>query len=185
MEKMKEKFNISKDASKQAVDRLMKDYFELCQTDHTKLGFSATPVNNDLFHWEIKLFDFDKTLCKDFINDLKSFASNHDGQDYIKLEMKFHSDYPYKPPFIRVIQPRFVFHTGRVTIGGSICFELLTSSGWKPINCLEAIFIQIKLEMENGKPRVDFEKDYPYTEEEAKDAFYRVAGDHGWDTTGI
>ena len=99
--------------------------------------------------------------------------------------MKFPEAYPFKPPFIRVISPRFAFHTGRVTVGGSICFELLTGSGWKPINSLEAIFLQIKLEMTMGKPRVDFEKDYVYSESEAKEAFFRVAGDHGWDTNGL
>jgi hypothetical protein len=31
---------------------------------------------------------------------------------------------------VRVIRPRFAFHTGHVTVGGSICIELLTSSGW-------------------------------------------------------
>ena len=31
---------------------------------------------------------------------------------------------------MRVIRPRFAFHTGHVTVGGSICIELLTSSGW-------------------------------------------------------
>jgi hypothetical protein len=33
---------------------------------------------------------------------------------------------PFSPPFIRVVEPRFAFHTGHVTIGGSICMELLT-----------------------------------------------------------
>jgi ubiquitin-conjugating enzyme E2 Q len=62
---------------------------------------------------------------------------------------------------------------------------LLTGTGWKPINSLEAIFLQIKLEMTMGKPRVDFEKDYDYSESEAKEAFFRVAGDHGWDVNGL
>lgn len=34
------------------------------------------------------------------------------------------------PPFVRVVRPRFQFRTGHVTIGGSICMELLTLSGW-------------------------------------------------------
>jgi len=41
-------------------------------------------------------------------------------------------DYPVDPPFVRVVRPRFAFHSGHVTIGGSICMELLTRSGWSP-----------------------------------------------------
>ena len=59
-------------------------------------------------------------------------------------------------------------------------FELFKNS-----NSLEAIFLQIKLEMTNGKPRVDFANDTVYSEQEAKDAFFRVAGDHKWDTRGL
>ena len=36
-------------------------------------------------------------------------------QDYILLEMNFPSDYPFAPPFIRVVEPRFAFHSGHVT----------------------------------------------------------------------
>jgi ubiquitin-conjugating enzyme E2 Q len=116
---------------------------------------------------------------------LKTYAKSHDGQDYVKLEMKFLPEYPYRPPFIRVITPRFAFHTGRVTVGGSICFELLTGSGWSSVISLESIFLQIKFEMNNGKPRVDFGNDSAYSESEAKQAFFRVAGDHGWDVNGL
>jgi len=186
VEDEKKKFKISSSANKSAVDRLMKDYIELCCSKTSgKLGFKAFPRDGDLFTWEIHIFDFDKTICKDFNNDLQKFAKSHNGQDFVRLEMKFPEGYPYKPPFLRVVNPRFMFHTGRVTVGGSICFELLTGSGWKPINDLESIFLQIKLEMTNGKPRVDFEKNYDYTEQEAKEAFFRVAGDHGWDVSGL
>ena len=33
------------------------------------------------------------------------------------LRVVFNSNYPSSPPFIRVIRPRFQFHTGHVTIG--------------------------------------------------------------------
>jgi ubiquitin-protein ligase len=185
MEKLQGKFTIDKSASKQAVDRLMKDYIELCGTEHNEYGFSMTPINNDIFNWEIKFFNFDKTVCPEFIKDLQTYGKSHVGQDWVKLHMRFPKDYPFKPPFIRVISPRFAFRTGRVTVGGSICFELLTGSGWKPINSLEAIFLQIKLEMTNGAPRVDFGNDSEYSEQEARDAFFRVANDHKWNTEGL
>eukprot|EP01080_Neovahlkampfia_damariscottae_P008109 gene8109-12570_t len=178
-------FGVEKSSTKQATDRLMKDYIELCKTDNSKYGFSASPIKNNLYHWEIRFFDFEKSICPDFVNDLKKYAKNHNGQDYVKLEMKFKENYPYRPPFIRVISPRFAFHTGRVTVGGSICFELLTQTGWNPVISLESIFLQIKLEMTNGSPRIDFGNNHIYSESEAKEAFFRVANDHKWDTKGL
>lgn len=41
--------------------------------------------------------------------------------------MIFPPNFPFAPPFIRVIRPRFMFRTGHVTIGGSICTEMLTN----------------------------------------------------------
>jgi hypothetical protein len=46
----------------------MKDYIELCKTDHSDLGFTAEPINNDLFHWEIRFQNFDKDICKECIS---------------------------------------------------------------------------------------------------------------------
>jgi hypothetical protein len=50
---------------------------------------------------------------------------------------------------------------------------------------LESIFFQIKFEMTNGSPRIDFGNDCDYGETEAREAFFRVAGDHGWNTKGL
>jgi ubiquitin-conjugating enzyme E2 Q len=73
------------------------------------------------------LFSIDEKsdLAKD-MREYKKKTSN----DHILLEMKFSAEYPHVPPFVRVVKPRFQFRTGHVTIGGSICMELLTKSGW-------------------------------------------------------
>jgi hypothetical protein len=52
------------------------------------------------------------------VNDLKEYGKSHNGQDYVKLEMKFEEDYPFRPPFIRVVSPRFEFRSELVTVGG-------------------------------------------------------------------
>ncbi len=52
--------------------------------------------------------------------------------DHILMEVSFPPSYPFAPPFCRVIRPRFRFMTGHITIGGSVCTELLTQSGWVP-----------------------------------------------------
>ena len=96
------------------------------------------------------------------------------------LEIKVPETYPFNPPFIRVIRPRFAFRTGHVTIGGSICTELLTDSGWSPANTVEAVLVNIRANLLAGGARIDFANKHDYTEHEAKDAFERMRQQHGW-----
>jgi len=150
------------------------------------LGFTAEPriepgknIEN-LYHWIVKLRFSDCQLAKDLQQAHKQY-----GIDYVELEMRFSKDYPYQPPFVRVVRPRFVFHTGHVTVGGSICMELLTNSGWASTNDIESILIQIRAEMQMGGARIQFGAHADYSEHEAWDAFYRAAKGHGWDVKEI
>lgn len=59
--------------------------------------------------------------------------------------------------------------------------ELLTKSGWAPVTSIESILIQIRTEMLEGGAKLDFINTHPYTEQEAKDAFMRVAREHKWE----
>jgi ubiquitin-conjugating enzyme E2 Q len=109
------------------------------------------PIKDNLYHWEVRFFDFDKE--EPLAADLKKTK-----EKAILLHVTFPQTYPFDPPFIRVIKPRtshlpaqllclrfgegsnvrgcqntgFAFRTGHVTIGGSICTEMLTRSGWTP-----------------------------------------------------
>ncbi len=169
----------SKGKNESAVNCIMAEYFKLKNSDTTKFGFSAEPVGNDIFTWEVRLFGFDPkddTIAKDLIEYKKRY-----GLDYVQMEMKFNENFPLEPPFIRVVRPRFQFRTGHVTIGGSICMELLTKSGWSPVNTIESIFVQIRCEMATGGARLELSNGSPYTEHEAQEAFHRVAARYGWD----
>lgn len=65
------------------------------------------------------MFGFEGELAK----DLKDYEKRS-GKNYITLSVKFSkgknrntmrsitSDYPHKPPFVRVVEPRFQFRTG-------------------------------------------------------------------------
>jgi len=79
-----------------------------------------------------------------------------------------------------VIKPRFQYRTGHVTIGGSICMEVLTNKGWSPANTIEAIIVSIRAQLIAGGARLDMTQKHDYTEQEAKDAFDRMVRDHGW-----
>ncbi|XP_006819488.2 ubiquitin-conjugating enzyme E2Q-like protein 1 [Saccoglossus kowalevskii] len=95
--------------------------------------------------------------------------------------MKFPKDYPMSPPFVRVISPRFKFLTGHITIGGSICMQLLTKSGWRPANDIESILIQIRCEiMSDPNAQLDYDADKEYDEVAARQAFERMVMRYGW-----
>jgi len=113
--------------------------------------------------------------------DLKKHA-----QDGIALEISFADEYPEKPPFVRVVSPRLMRYQegagGHVTAGGSICLELLTTSGWDPRCTIEAILQIVQVLLSSKKPAARLAKNYnvPYTIEEARRAFVRVATQHNW-----
>jgi len=165
--------------------RLIKDLKNIKRMDPKVFGFSAEPriepgknIEN-LYYWIVKL-KFDGDLGRDLQNAQTKF-----GIDYVELEMRFSEHYPYRPPFVRVVRPRFKFHTGHVTVGGSICMELLTNSGWKSTNDIESILIQIRAEMQGGNARLELGNTGQYSESEAWDAFNRAARTHGWDIKDI
>jgi len=163
--------------SKEATQRLVRDLNSFIKSDSKKFGVSAEPVGDNLYIWTVKFFGFEPNT--DLGKDLANYKKKS-GVDYIELQMIFPAEYPFKPPFIFVKRPRFQFHTGHVTIGGSVCMELLTSSGWTPTNDIESILVQIRSEMIAGGARLDAQNTSDYTEQEAKAAFVRVARSHGW-----
>jgi len=163
-----------------ATMRLLSDLKSLKKVEGDNLGFIAKPRIEpgknleNLYHWEVKLSGFTGEIG----DDLKH------GLGYVELEMRFSKDYPFQPPFVRVVQPRFRFQTGHVTVGGSICMELLTNTGWRSTNDIESILIQIRAEIQEGGARLEGGSG-AYSESEAWQAFYRAAKNHGWDVKGL
>jgi len=157
--------------------RLLLDYQRIQITDPKKLGFVAFPQNENLMIWEVRLYCTDEKnpLYQDLIEYNKIYK-----RDYVEMNFHFPKDYPMNPPFVRVIQPRFAFHTGRVTIGGSLCTDVLTSSGWNCLYDIETLMVNIASEMLASNPRIDFRNQTKYSLEDAFEAYRRVASDHGW-----
>jgi ubiquitin-conjugating enzyme E2 Q len=117
--------------------RLAQDLYRIMNQDTEEAGFSLAPQSEDsMDKWTIKLFQFDEdsNLAKDMLVL---------GQDHIQLEMRFPDQYPFEPPFVRVVKPRFKRQTGFV-MNGAICMELLTKDGWNPINDIESVIVSIR-----------------------------------------
>ncbi|CUE86367.1 ubiquitin conjugating protein, putative [Bodo saltans] len=163
-----------------AVERILRDLVTLRDVAHD--GWSAAPLGRNLSLWHVEFFGFEEgtPLRRDF-EALRASG----GPQSIILAMKFPTEYPFRPPFIRIVKPRFAFRTGRVTVGGSICTQLLTDEGWNPTFDVESLLVSIRAQITDpeANARIDLSNHTEYTEEEAIAAFIRVAAQHkreGW-----
>jgi len=127
--------------------RLASDLYKIMMADTKEAGFSLEPCDEDsMDKWCIKLFDFDEdsNLAKDLMVC---------GMDHVQLEMGFPDQYPFAPPSVRVVTPRFRARTGFV-MSGALCMELLTNDGWNPINDIESVIVSIRSLMVVGDGRL-------------------------------
>jgi len=137
---------------------------------------SLETVEDSIFEWNLYFsFDNEKQISK----DLSKYAKLT-GNQTVKMNVIFPPDYPGHPPFIRVVHPRFHQYTGHITIGGSVCVKDLTNSGWDSKNELLPFFIMTRNLLLEGGAIIDLSTLDPYSVEEARSAFKRVALFHGW-----
>jgi ubiquitin-conjugating enzyme E2 Q len=140
--------------------RLASDLYKIMMADTREQGFLLEPKSEDSMDvWVIKLFQFDKdsNLHKDMIIL---------GIEHIELEMTFPNDYPFAPPFVRVVRPRFKRGTGFI-FSGAICFELLTKDGWNPVCDIDSVIVSIRAHLVVGNGRLKDAADMPEKEREA------------------
>ncbi|KAK3899973.1 hypothetical protein C8A05DRAFT_17666 [Staphylotrichum tortipilum] len=141
---------------------------------------------SNLYQWIVELHSFEAALP--LAQDMKAA-----GVRSIVLELRFGADFPFSPPFVRVVRPRFLTFLegggGHVTAGGAMCMELLTSSGWSPVNAMESLFLQVRLALCSLDPRparlargvvVGGAGRGDYGVAEAVEAYVRAAKMHGW-----
>mmetsp|Transcript_17020 Transcript_17020/g.30631 ORF Transcript_17020/g.30631 Transcript_17020/m.30631 type:complete len:307 (-) Transcript_17020:351-1271(-) len=163
-----------------ATKRILNEYKYLVKSKECR-GITVNFVQESCYIWQV-LVDIDNfELNKDLKADFANYATRHSRQRHLDFEVRFDSNFPFNPPFVRVVRPRFAFHTGHVTVGGSICMQSLTPSGWIPVRTVESIFIEIMFNMSEGGARLDpSSSDLEYTLRDAQEAFNRVARHHNW-----
>lgn len=138
--------------SVQATDRLMKELREVYRSDSFKKGiYSVELVNDSLYEWTIRLKKVDPDSA--LFTDLQTYKEK-EGRDHILLNCSFKENFPFEPPFIRVITP--VLQGGYVLGGGAICMELLTKQGWSSAYSMESVILQISATLVKGKARIQF-----------------------------
>lgn len=143
--------------------------------------------DNNLSLWRITLHPYLLKESVDLYNDFQELKRLQKTQEDVPvvLEVKFPTTFPFAPPFVRVLSPRFRMHSGHVTVGGSICMELLTASGWSPACNFESLLVQVVMAFVEGEGRLDLKVSQhgrEYQEGEAREAFQRAARAHGWKT---
>jgi len=160
-------------SSKKATQRIAAELKSIQKGDPSKSGFSVELVHDDMYLWEVKLFGFDPK-DEEIARDMQRM-----GVKYIVIHIRFPEDFPLSPPFCRIVRPKFQFRTGHVTLGGSICTELLTRKGWSPENSIEAVIMTIRSNFLEGGARLESAHG-EYSEREAREAFDRLCRNHGW-----
>lgn len=138
---------------------------------------------NNVFHWVVELHSFELELP--LAQDMEKT-----GCTSIVLEFRFGAGFPFSPPFVRVVRPRFLPFAqgggGHVTVGGAICSEILTNSGWSAVMSIEKVLLQIRLGLTESDPPARLEMTNgmsdtgDYSIGEAVDAYQRAARSHGW-----
>ncbi|RAL06694.1 putative ubiquitin conjugating enzyme [Aspergillus homomorphus CBS 101889] len=172
-------------ATSQATRRLMRELKATAALQNRRpvadLGWCIEPrLIDNPYQWLVALHSFEPTslLARDL-------AATDD--KCVLLEIRFPPSYPYSPPFIRVVRPRFLPMSagggGHVTSGGAICMDLLTSTGWSVAYSMESILLQVHMIISSSDPfpaRLERHRTQDYTWSEAVEAFIRMCRIHSW-----
>ncbi|XP_026834641.1 ubiquitin-conjugating enzyme E2Q-like protein CG4502 [Drosophila erecta] len=162
--------------------RLMKEYREMerLQTKNDAV-FTVELVNDSLFEWHVRLhvIDPDSPLARDMVEM---------GVPAILLHLSFPDNFPFAPPFMRVVEPRI--EKGYVMEGGAICMELLTPHGWASAYTVEAVIMQFAASVVKGQGRImrKPKSTKEFSRRQAEESFRSLVKSHekyGWVTPAL
>ncbi|XP_055544867.1 ubiquitin-conjugating enzyme E2Q-like protein 1 [Wyeomyia smithii] len=163
--------------------RLMKELKEIERLQHSRSEpyFTVELVNDNLYEWHARLYrvDPDSPLAED-LAELNI--------PFILLHLVFPDNFPFAPPFMRVVEPRI--EKGFVMEGGAICMELLTPRGWASAYTVEAVLMQFAASLTKGQGRVSRKpkSNKEFTRRTAEEAFRSLVKTHekyGWVTPAL
>ncbi|XP_018046709.1 PREDICTED: transmembrane protein 231-like [Atta colombica] len=158
--------------------RLMKEFNRIQRTQCCDSAFTVELVNDNVFEWFVRLhkIDPDSKLAAD-MRELKI--------PHILLHVIFPKEFPFAPPFMRVISPRI--DQGFVMHGGAICMELLTPRGWCCAYSVESMIMQFAASVVKGQAQVARvpKPNKEYNRQLAEETFKNLVRTHekyGWVT---
>lgn len=156
-------------------------------TPQAELGwFIDVQKIENMYQWIVELHSFHLFEIKGkklpLAEDMKK-----QGIKSIVLEMRFNKDFPYTPPYVRVIRPRFLGFNqgggGHIVLGGAMCMELLTNTGWSSVSSIESVLMQIRMAVASEPfARLDMRSaNADYGTGEAAEGYIRACRTHGWE----
>lgn len=163
--------------------RLMKEFKDLQKLQNSRPDpvFTVELVDDNLFEWHVRIYKLDPE--SDLGNDMKEL-----GISYILLHLIFPENFPFAPPFMRVISPRI--EKGFVMEGGAICMELLTPRGWASAYTVEAVIMQFAASVVKGQGRIQRKTkgSKVFSKRSAEESFRSLVKTHekyGWVTPSL
>lgn len=161
-------------------------------TSPASLGWSVdAPKIENVYQWIVELHSFHTFSINNaplpLVADMKKANAKS-----IVVEIRFGPDFPYSPPYIRVIRPRFLPFTqgggGHIVIGGAMCMELLTNSGWSSVMSMESVLMQVRMaiasepfaRLEGKSSSSSLSSRNNYGAAEAAEGYLRACNSHGW-----
>ncbi|XP_044742923.1 ubiquitin-conjugating enzyme E2Q-like protein 1 [Chrysoperla carnea] len=163
--------------------RLMKELREIqrIQSSRPDPVFTVELVNDNLFEWHVRLHRIDPE--SELANDMREMSIPH-----ILLHLIFPENFPFAPPFMRVISPRI--EKGFVMEGGAICMELLTPRGWASAYTVEAVLMQFAASIVKGQGRIarKVKGSKDFSRRSAEESFRSLVKTHekyGWVTPAL
>lgn len=139
---------------------------------------------NNMTDWEVIVPPY--VLPDVLQRQLRGWSKAFDKPGAITFHILFPNDYPKSVPFVRVVRPRFKYRTGHVTLGGSICNEMLTPAGWREMS-VEALIYAVLGIMQDGNAQIQVQPDvhcsHPHIDYElagAQETYKTAARVHGW-----
>lgn len=155
--------------------RIINEYnkFKKNEDEYSKtLGFTVNADDSNITIWKITI---NKFPCEELASEMNKYNIKE-----MDMEVIFGDEYPMKAPFVRIITPRFNQGTGHVTIGGSLCMEVLCNK-WNPQISIECLLVDIIATITNGGGKLHPTMHmHPYTLKEAKESYIQVGKYHGW-----
>ncbi|XP_066149817.1 ubiquitin-conjugating enzyme E2Q-like protein 1 [Euwallacea fornicatus] len=163
--------------------RLMKEFRDLQRLKNSQQEpiFTVELVEDNLFEWYVKVYKVDGE--SDLMQDMLEL-----GIHYILLHLIFPENFPFAPPFMRLISPRI--EKGFIMEGGAICMELLTPRGWASAYTVEAVIMQFAASVVKGQGRVQRKNKGQKvfnrrTAEESFRSLVRTHDKYGWVTPSL
>ncbi|OQO06659.1 hypothetical protein B0A48_08446 [Cryoendolithus antarcticus] len=156
------------------------------KTPAAELGWYIDPSHiENSYQWIIELHSF-HTLTTSAGKPLPLTADlKKAGQKSIVLETRFPPSFPFSPPYIRVLRPHFLSFAqgggGHIVMGGAMCMELLTNTGWNSVLPMESVLLQVRMAIASEPfARLDMTTRGDYAAGEAAEGYLRACRAHGW-----